>query len=125
MDTEKELKAIRYLLNDLILSVYNLSIAVNELTPDKRKRKLIDPNADGNTIGFDLFSIKKETYDDMVNTYGVDVVNSACVKLDEFIKVNQYTPYGAPSHALRRKFIKEVLYERDSKSLWRVNNKRV
>ena len=117
MDTEKELKAIRYLLNDLILSVYNLSIAVNELTPDKRKRKLIDPNADGNTIGFDLFSIKKETYDDMVNTYGVDVVNSACVKLDEFIKVNQYTPYGAPSHALRRKFIKEVLYERDNKSL--------
>ena len=125
MDTEKELKAIRYLLNDLILSVYNLSIAVNDLTPDKRKRKLIDPNADGNTIGFDLFSIKKETYDDMVNTYGIDVVNSACVKLDEFIKVNQYTPYGAPSHALRRKFIKEVLYERDSKSLWRIDDKRV
>lgn len=116
MDTEKELKAIRYLLNDIILSLHNLSVSVNELTPDKRKRKLIDPNADGKSIGFDLFAIKKDVYEDLINTYGVDVVNSACVKLDEFIKTNQYTPYGAPTHALRRKFIKEVLYERDSKS---------
>lgn len=115
MDIEKELKAIRYLLNDIILSIYNLNVAVNELTPDKKQRKLRDPNAGGNTIAFDLFAIKKEVFDDLVNTYGIDIVNQACVKLDEFIKVNQYTPYGAPTHALRRKFIKEVLYDRDSK----------
>ena len=77
MDIEKELKAIRYLLNDIILSIYNLNIAVNELTPDKRQRKLRDPNASGNTISFDLFAIKKEVYDDLVNTYGIDIVNQA------------------------------------------------
>jgi hypothetical protein len=32
-----------------------------------------------------------------------------CRKLDEFIKINQYIPYGRPQFALSRRFIKEVL----------------
>jgi hypothetical protein len=115
MDTRKELKAIRYLLNDIILSLHDMRVTVNELLPAKKQRKIVDVNADGNSVCLDLFSIKKTTYEDLINTFGLDVVNLACTKLDEFIKINCYVPYGNASHALRRKFIKEVLYERDNK----------
>lgn len=110
MDTETELKAIRYLINDLILYVYDLRVKLDELAPTKRKYTMVEPNINGTSIGFDLFSLPKAKYEGLVAKYGIDVVNKACVKLDEFIKINEYIPYGKPQFALARRFIKEVQY---------------
>ena len=41
MKVENELKAIRYLLNDLILYVYDLRVKMDELVPTKRKYKIL------------------------------------------------------------------------------------
>lgn len=111
MKVEDELRALRYLINDLIIYVYDLRVKLDELAPTKRKYTMREPNVNGSTIGFDLFQVPKVSYDNMVNKYGIDVVNKACVKLDEFIKLNQYIPYGKCQFALSRRFIKEVLKE--------------
>ena len=112
MDTETELKALRYLMNDLILYVYDLRTKLDELAPTKRKYTMGEPNRTGDSISFDLFSIPKNKYKELVDHYGVDVVNQACVRLDEFIKVNEYIPYRTPYMSLARRFIKEVLNSR-------------
>lgn len=112
MNTENELKAIRYLLNDLILYVYDLRIKLDELAPSKRKYTMGEPNANGDSIRFDLFTIPSNRYKELVDAYGVDVVNQACVKLDEFIKLNEYIPYRTPYMSLTRRFIREVQNER-------------
>jgi len=109
MDTENELRAIRYLINDLILQVYDLRVKLEEIKPNKRTYNMREPNRDGSAVGFDLFQVPKVSYNNMVEKYGIDIVNRACVKLDEFIKINQYIPYGRPQFALSRRFIKEVL----------------
>lgn len=111
MNTENELRALRYLINDLILSVYDLRVKLDELAPTKRKYTMREPNANGSALAFDLFQLPPDKYKVLVDQYGVDVVNRACVKLDEFIKINQYIPYGKPQFALGRRFIKEVLKE--------------
>lgn len=111
MKVEDELKALRYLINDLILYVYDLRVKLDEISPTKRKYTMREPNADGSAIGFDLFQVPKVSYDRLVDKYGIDIVNKACVKLDEFIKINQYIPYGKCQFALGRRFIKEVLKE--------------
>ena len=111
MKTEDELKAIRYLLNDLILYVYDLRVKIDELVPTKRKYKMGEPNGSGDSIHFDLFTIPKDKYKELVDKYGVDIVNKACVKLDDFIKINEYIPYRTPFNSLGRKFIKEVIFE--------------
>lgn len=111
MEIEHELKALRYLINDLILYVYDLRVKLDEIQPSKRKYTMVEPNIDGSSIGFDLFSIPKEQYNNMVAQYGVDTVTRACVKLDEFIKLNEYIPYKKPHYALTRRFIKEVQEE--------------
>ena len=108
MTTENELKAIRYLLNDLILRVYDVSVRLDDISPKKRAYVMGEPNADGTSIGFDLFTLPKDKYQSLVDRYGVDVVNQACVKLDEFIKINEFIPFGKPYFALTRKFIKIV-----------------
>lgn len=109
MNTEIELKALRYLLNDLILYVYDLRTKLEELAPSKRKYTMGEPNRNGDSIHFDLFSMPKNKYKELVDHYGVDVVNQACVRLDEFIKINEYIPYRTPYMSLARRFIKEVL----------------
>lgn len=111
MDTENELRALRYLINDLILVVYDLRVKLEELAPSKRKYTMREPNVNGAGLAFDLFQLPKDKYNALVEKYGVDVVTRACVKLDEFIKLNQYIPYGRPQFALGRRFIKEVLKE--------------
>ena len=111
MKVEDELKALRYLINDLIIYVYDLRVKLEEISPTKRKYTMREPNVNGATIGFDLFQVPKISYDNLVSKYGIDVVNKACVKLDEFIKINQYIPYGKCQFALSRRFIKEVLKE--------------
>lgn len=111
MNAENELKAIRYLLNDLILYVYDLRTKLDELAPTKRPYKMGEPNGSGDSIHFDLFTIPKNKYKELVDKYGIDVVNKACVKLDDFIKINEYIPYRTPIMSLGRKFIKEVLVE--------------
>ena len=114
MDTDKELKAIRYLLNDLILYVYDLRVKLDDLIPSKRKYTMGEPNRTGDSIAFDLFTIPKDRYKELVEHYSEDVVNLACVKLDEFIKLNEYIPYRTPYMSLTRRFIKEVLVDRNT-----------
>lgn len=116
MDIEKELRAIRYLINDLILYNYDVRVRLDELAPKKRKYKIGgEPNPNGTSIKFDLFTIPKDKYDSLLDKYGVDVVNTACVKLDEFIKVNDYVPFGNASSALSRRFIKEAQFDLDKR----------
>lgn len=114
MDTETELKAIRYLINDLILYVYDLRVKLDELVPSKRKYTMGEPNANGDSIKFDLFTIPSDKYKALIDAHGIDVVNKACVKLDEFIKLNEYIPFRYPHLSLAKRFIKEVLEENKS-----------
>lgn len=111
MIVENELKALRYLVNDLILYIYDLRIKLDELAPTKRKYITREPNANGSSIRFDLFTVPKDKYNSLIDRYGVDVVNRACVKLDEFIKINEYIPYKTASNSLARRFIPEVIKE--------------
>lgn len=108
MTVENELKALRYLINDLILRVYDVSVRLEDISPKKRAYVMGEPNVDGSALAFDLFSLPKDKYQSLVDRYGVDVVNQACVKLDEFIKINEFIPFGKPYFALTRKFIKIV-----------------
>ena len=112
MDTEKELKAIRYLINNLILYVYDMRVKLDELAPSKRTYTMGEPNANGDSIKFDLFTIPKDRYKILTDKFGIDVVNEACVKLDEFIKLNDYIPYRTAYNSLNRRFIKEVLFDK-------------
>jgi hypothetical protein len=109
MTIENELKALRYLINDLILRVYDISVRLDDISPKKRAYVMGEPNANGSSLGYDLFSLPKDKYQSLIDRYGVDVVNDACVRLDEFIKINEYIPFGKPYFALTRKFVKEVL----------------
>ena len=107
-NVEVELKALRYLINDLILYVYDLRTKLDEMHPAKRKYTIGEPNRNGDSVCFDLFSMPKLKYKELIDKYGVDTVNKACVKLDEFIKLNEYIPYRTPYMSLTRRFIKEV-----------------
>ena len=111
MNIENELKALRYLINDLILYVYDLRVKLEDIAPTKRQYIMREPNANGSALAFDLFQLPLDKYNGLVEKYGIDVVNRACVKLDEFIKINEYIPYKKPHFALGRRFIKEVLKE--------------
>lgn len=110
MDVENELKALRYLVNDLILYIYDMRIKLEEISPSKRRYILKGaPNDTGDSIRFDLFNIKKDKYEALIDQYGVDVINRACVKLDEYIRIHHYIPYKIPSLSIQKKFVPEVL----------------
>ena len=66
MDTENELRAIRYLINDLILQVYDLRVKLEEIKPSKRTYNMREPNRDGSAVGFDLFQVPKVSYNNKV-----------------------------------------------------------
>ena len=111
MDIETEIKAIRYLINDLILYTYGLHVKLDTLTDKKKEYSVPEPNVNGNDIAFDLFTIPKKRYDELIEQYGIDIINKACVKLDEFVKINQYIPYRTAYNSLKQKFIKDVLFD--------------
>ena len=112
MDIEKELKAIRYLINDLILYVYGLHVRLDSIAPVSKVYEVVEPNVNGNDISFDLFTLPKKKYEELIKQYGVDIVTSSCARLDEYIKINNYIPYRFPLNALKQKFIKDELFER-------------
>ena len=111
MDIETEIKAIRYLINDLILYTYGLHVKLDALTDKKREYSVPEPNVNGNDVAFDLFTIPRKRYEELIEQYGIDIINKACVKLDEFVKINQYIPYRTAYNSLKQKFIKDVLFE--------------
>lgn len=112
MDTETELKSIRYLLNDVILYLYDIGIRLDEIHPSKKEYKIHEPNVNGDSIKFDLFTIPKKRYTELVDVYGIDTVNRACVRLDDFIRINEYIPYRTAYNSLKNKFIKDILFEK-------------
>lgn len=115
MDIETELKAIRYLINDLILYVYDLRTKLETISPTKEKsyKEIPEPNRNGDDVAFDLFSIPKGRYKELIEMYGEDIVVNACAKLDNFVKLNNYIPYRTGYNSLKQRFIKEVLFERE------------
>ena len=106
---ELELRGIRYLINNLILQIFDLREKLEDIKPSTRPYTLPTPNNSGKDIKFDLFSLPKEKYQRLCDVYGVDVVNRACSRLDSYIKNNEHIPYKYPNIALERKFIKDVL----------------
>lgn len=115
MNTADELKAIRYLINDLILYVYDLRTRLEVVLPKDVKPLVAEPNIDGSSISFDLFSLGIRQYNNLVRRHGIDVVNRACARLDEYIKINEGVPFGKPYIALRKQFIPEVILDDDRK----------
>lgn len=115
MDIETEIKAIRYLINDLILYTYGLHVKLDTLTDKKREYNVPEPNINGNDVAFDLFTIPRKRYEELIEQYGYDIINKACVRLDEFVKVHQYIPYKNSYSALKNKFIKDELFDREKK----------
>lgn len=113
MDTETEIKAIRYLINDLILYTYGLHTKLDTLIDKKREYNVPEPNVNGNDIAFDLFTIPKKRYEELIEQYGVDIINKSCTRLDEFVKIHQYIPYRTAYNSLKQKFIKEELFDRE------------
>lgn len=113
MSVEVELKAIRYLINNLILYTYGLHVKLDSLTNTTREYSIAEPNVNGSDIAFDLFTIPKKRYEELVETYGVDIITKACARLDEFIKINEYIPYRTAYNSLKQKFIKDELLERE------------
>lgn len=106
-----ELKSIRYMLNNLILRVWDLQQQVEIITQPKREYKISEPNVGGNDIAFDLFTLPRKKYEEFIDKYGVDIISKACCKLDEFIRINEYIPHRTASNALSRVFIKQILIE--------------
>ena len=116
MSIEVELKALRYLVNNLILYTYGLHVKLDSLLNDTaREYSVAEPNVNGNDVAFDLFSIPKKRYEELIEQYGVDIVTKACAKLDEFVKINEYIPYRTAYNSLKQKFIKDELFEREQK----------
>lgn len=113
MNIETEIKAIRYLINDLILYTYGLHVKLDTLTDKKREYNVPEPNVNGNDIAFDLFTIPKKRYEELIEQYGIDIINKACTRLDEFVKIHQYIPYKNAYQSLKNKFIKEELFDRE------------
>lgn len=89
---------------------------LREISHSKTKPKMAIPNVGGEDIKFDCFSMTKATYNSLVNRYGMDVVASSCVRLDDFIRENTYIPYRTPKNALESKFIKEELLSRKQRA---------
>lgn len=108
---DNELKSIRYMLNNLILRVWDLQQQIEIITQPKREYKISEPNVGGNDIAFDLFTLPRKKYEELIDKYGVDVISKACCKLDEFIRINEYIPHRTASNALSRVFIKQILIE--------------
>ena len=113
MSTAEELKAIRYLINDLILYVYDLRTRLEVVLPKDIKPLVEEPNVNGKTIAFDLFTLNLKQYNNLVRRHGIDIVNRACARLDEYIKINEGVPFGKPYIALRKQFIPEVILDDD------------
>ena len=108
---DNELKSIRYMLNNLILRVWDLQQQIEIITKPKREYKISEPNVGGNDIAFDIFTLPRKKYEELIDKYGVDVISKACCKLDEFIRINEYIPHRTASNALSRVFIKQILIE--------------
>lgn len=108
-DIELELKSIRYLMNNIILGIYDIRNKLDEIKPTKRSYNMVELCDNGSDIRFDLFYLPKQVYQELVKQYGMDTINKACCLLDSFIKENNYIPYKTPRSALKNKFILEVL----------------
>lgn len=108
MDIAKELLTNRYLLNVILTNLYkmqrvmanNFSVIESDLRKEKKnekkekshtlkerkvkkEKKRIEKES---IIEFEKFSITSEQYEALVNEYGVDIVNEACVLLDGWFK---------------------------------------
>ena len=111
MDTERELQGIRYLLNELLLHVYDMGVRIDTIAPLPEAPYTVrhrEPNNNGKTVSFDLFQVPREIYDKMVTQYGLDVMNRACVALDNYIKLNGRLPAKTATSSLRRIVIPKV-----------------
>lgn len=109
-----EVKTNRYLLNNIALSLFEtnkkLDIILKDLNKNKdHESKPLKPIPKHEAVKFELFAINESKYKQLIEEYGVDVVNKACVMLDDFIRDNGYIPHRTPYQALKKVLIVEAL----------------
>lgn len=103
-----ELKSIRYLINNLITTLFDVKELLTLLlakegikkTPDKPRKKA--NKTDDNKIKFDLFALTERQYNALIKEYGYDIVCRACAMLDDYVRDKGYVPYKNPALALKK-----------------------
>lgn len=120
---EIELITIRYLINNLIINQYEVNrkldniteILIGRNTNELKADKIVErpkPLSVDNDIKFDMFKLTDKQYQKLLDKYGLDIVSECCVVLDDFIKKNEYIPYGKPYLALDKYISNQVMTER-------------
>lgn len=92
-----DLLSIRYLINNLIFSNYELNRKLDLLLEKEGKQLQSKPKPRPKTaekdIAFDLFSLTESQYQKLLDKFGVDLTSKCCLALDNFIRKNGYMPY--------------------------------
>lgn len=103
---ELELNSIRYLINNLIFSNYELNRKLDLLLEKENKQLQSKPKPRPKTmekdIAFDLFSIKESQYQKLIDKFGVDITSKCCLALDNFIRKNEFMPYKNAYESINR-----------------------
>lgn len=119
-----EVLTFKYLLKNIVYAIHDLNMKVDLLLDEhgigyNRKQLHVLPMSDkGNDIYFDMFSLTKIQYSNLIDEYGLDLTTQCCVALDDFIRDKGYIPYGKPLKAIKKvlsvnlsKEKKEKVYE--------------
>ena len=97
MDSNTELLSIRYLINNLIFSNYELNRKLDLLLEKEGKSLQGKPKPRPKTaekdITFDLFSLSESQYQKLIDKFGVDLTSKCCLALDNFIRNKGFMPY--------------------------------
>jgi hypothetical protein len=110
-----ELYSMRYLINNLIFSQYEinrkLDILLEREGKELKKVPRPRPKSLENDIGFDMFALSEQQYQKLIDRYGVDLTSKCCVALDHFIKTNGYMPYKNPLESITKVIAVNVMKE--------------
>ena len=92
-DLAREVLANRYMLTTLLVNINNLVYflegkekALRELLPEDKRQALHKVIKFRDTIEFDMFELSNRYFNALSNKFKPDVVSSACVLLDDYIK---------------------------------------
>lgn len=101
-----ELYSIRYLINNLIFSQYEinrkLDILLEREGKEYKKKPVARPKSMEDDVHFDLFSLTNQQYQKLIDKYGVDLTSKCCLALDHFIKTNGCMPYKNPLESITK-----------------------
>ena len=114
-----ELKSLRYLINNLITTLYDIKKLLTLLLakegikdPEKKRGRKKKDDLSKGEVQFDLFSLSHSQYNHLVNEYGYDIICRAGAMLDDYIKGRGYIPYGNPALALKKCMVVHAIKEK-------------